>query len=81
MASFIVVTVNTLLVYVIRRFSLHEHHETQTKMNVSVAIKLTVARFLNSSVILVMTNKEPKTWFDGGDLVYDATILIMMMVF
>jgi hypothetical protein len=23
----------------------------------------------------------PRKWFDGGDLVYDATILIMMLVF
>mmetsp|Transcript_33747 Transcript_33747/g.52097 ORF Transcript_33747/g.52097 Transcript_33747/m.52097 type:complete len:370 (+) Transcript_33747:1480-2589(+) len=81
LASIIVVTVNTLLIYVIRRFSIYEHHETQTKMNVSVAIKLTIARFLNSSVILVLTNKDTTTWFDGGDLVYDATILIGLMTF
>ena len=81
LASFIVVFVNTVLIYVIRRFSIYEHHETQTKMNVSVAIKLTIARFLNSSVILVITNRDPKTWFDGGDLVYDASLLIMIMVF
>lgn len=81
MASFIVVFVNTSLVYIIRRFSLGERHETTTKMNVSVAIKLTVARFINSSVILVVVNSDANRWFDGGSLVYDATILITLMTF
>jgi len=48
-------------------------------MNVSVAIKLTIARFLNSSVILVIVNTEPKDWFKGGNLAYDAIILILLM--
>jgi hypothetical protein len=69
------------MVFIIRRFSLGEKHETLTKLNVSVAIKLTIARFLNSSVILVLTNGDPKKWFKGGSLAYDATILIIIMVF
>lgn len=58
-----------------------EKHETLTKLNVSVGIKLTIARFLNSSLILVLTNPNPKNWFKGGSLAYDATILILIMVF
>jgi hypothetical protein len=69
------------MVFIIRRFSMEEKHETLTKLNVSVAVKLTVARFLNSSVILVLTNGDPKDWFKGGSLAYDATILICIMVF
>ena len=64
-----------------RRFSKGENHDTQTKMNVSVAFKLTLGRFFNSSVLLVLVSTIPRKWFDGGDLVYDATILIMMLVF
>lgn len=56
-----------------------EKHETLTKLNVSVALKLTIARFLNSSVILVLTNGNPKNWFKGGSLAYDASILIFIM--
>jgi hypothetical protein len=64
---------------IVRKFSLTERHETLTKMNVSVAIKLTIARFLNSSVILVIVNTDPKDWFKGGSLAYDAIILMIMM--
>jgi hypothetical protein len=71
--------INAILVGVIRRFSLTEKHETVTKMNVSVAVKLTVARFLNNSVILVIANEDPKKWFRGGSLCYDAYILMLMM--
>lgn len=81
MASFAVSGANYGMVYIIRRFSLAEKHETLTKLNVSVAFKLTIARFLNSSIILVLTNGNPKNWFKGGSLAYDATILICIMVF
>jgi len=73
--------INNILVGLIRRFSLTERHETITKMNVSVAFKLTIARFLNNSVILVMANEDPKKWFRGGSLCYDAYILMLMMAF
>ena len=81
LASFSVSAANEGLKFIVRRFSLAEKHETLTKLNVSVAIKLTIARFINSSVILVITNGDPKNWFKGGSLAYDATILIAIMVF
>lgn len=81
LASMSVTFVNVALKFVIRRFSLNEGHETLTKLNVSVAIKLTIARFLNSSVILILTNDNPKEWFQGGNLVYDASLLIAIMAF
>ena len=81
LTSLIVMVVNILLRFVIRRYSLSEKHETATKMNVSVAIKLTIARFLNSSVTIILVNATPETWFQGGDLVYDASILIILLTF
>ena len=48
-------------------------------MNVSVAIKLSIARFINSSVILVVTNTTVKYWFNGGSLAQDAMILVIIM--
>ena len=79
MCSLSISVINYSLKLIVRRFSLSENHETLTKMNVSVAIKLTIARFLNSSVILVIVNTEPKNWFKGGNLAYDAIILILLM--
>jgi hypothetical protein len=58
-----------------------EKHETQTKLNVSVAFKLTIGRFINSSLVLVIINSNAEKWFNGGDLVYDATILIVLLAF
>jgi hypothetical protein len=81
MCSLSVSIANAAMILIIRRFSMSEKHETLTKLNVSVAIKLTIARFLNSSVILVITNGDPKGWFKGGSLAYDASLLILIMVF
>ena len=50
-------------------------------MNVSVALKLTLARFINSSAVLIIVNWAAEKWFDGGNLVYDATILIGILAF
>ena len=51
-----------------RRISRAEEHSTLTNLNVSVALKLTLARFLNSSLILVFVNNKPENWFKEGDL-------------
>ena len=80
-ASVVVVVINVFLQRVMRAFSLFEQHDTQTYMHVSVAIKLTICRFLNSTLVLVIVNNDPATWFNGGDLVYDATLLIGIMTF
>ena len=73
--------INDNLIRTIRRFTDFERHETITKINVSIAVKLTIARFLNTSVILLVTNKNTKGWFGGASLAYDATLLITIMAF
>jgi len=60
-----------------RRISMFESHDTQTGMNVSVALKLTLARFINSSLLAVFLYIETSKWYEGGDLVHNATILII----
>ena len=53
-------------------------------MNVNVAFKLTIARFLTSSIILVIVQSKAeyvKNWFEAGGLVEDASILIILMTF
>jgi len=71
--------INDNLIKTIRRFTDYEKHQTITKINVSVAVKLTFARFLNCSVILLTTNDNVKGWFGGASLAYDASILIAIM--
>ena len=73
--------INDNLVRTIRRFTDFERHSTITEINVSLAVKLSVARFLNTSVILLLTNKDTKGWFNSASLAYDATILISIMAF
>jgi hypothetical protein len=62
-----------------RRFSTLEEHSTLTNLNVSVAVKLTIARFLNSSLVLLFVNNDPLQWFKNGNLAYDATVLIALL--
>ena len=76
----VVIVVNALLLNVVRRFALFEKNHTQTSMNVSVAFKLTIARFINSSLVLVYANWDGD-WFKQGSLVYDATILCISLAF
>lgn len=76
-----VVVINTLMKFIVRIFTLQEKHETQTKMNVSVALKLTLARFVNSALILTIVNDNAENWFAPGNLAYDAQILIVIMSF
>lgn len=69
------------MIKVVRKFTDYEKHNTVTNINVSVAVKLTLARFLNTSIIIVLVNKDTKRWFNGGSVAYDATFLMMTMAF
>jgi len=58
----------------VRRFSLFERHHTYTEMQISIAFKLTVARFCNSTFVLLGANVitgdySSNKWFNGGNLV------------
>lgn len=81
LCSLFVIVVNALLLNIIRKFALFEKRHTLTQMNVSVAYKLTVARFINSSLVLVVANWNAENWFQAGNLVYDASILILSLAF
>jgi hypothetical protein len=79
LCSLAISIINDNLIKTIRKFTDYEKHQTITKINVSVAVKLTFARFLNCSVILLTTNTNTKGWFDGASLAYDASMLILIM--
>ena len=80
-ASLTILFVNDGLIRFVRRFSLFEKHQTVTKIDVSVALKLAIARFLNQSIILVLVNENTKRWFEGGSLASDASILMISGAF
>lgn len=57
-----------------------ERHSSITRLNVSVGVKLTLARFINSSLLIYIININVATqWFDRAGLVYDATVLMILM--
>ena len=65
---------NYLLVFIVNRFSLYERHHTYTEIHISIAFKLTVARFCNSTFVLLGANVitgdySSLNWFDNGNLV------------
>ena len=75
----VIALINVLLAFAMYMFSEKERTHTQTAMNVNIAFKLTLARFLNSSIILVIVQTHADQWFDAGGLVEDASILILLM--
>lgn len=82
MVSAVIAIMNVILRIVIRMITTYEKHETMTNLNISVAFKLTIARFLNSSLIILIFNwDKTKQWYNGGNLVYDATLLIVILLF
>ena len=79
--SFFVVFFNTLLGRVIRIFSAFEKHETYTKYNLSVAVKLTFAMFVNTALIPVLVNVNVEDWFTNAGLVVDAFYNLLSVCF
>jgi hypothetical protein len=62
-------------------FSAYEKHTTYSKYHLAVAIKLTIALFLNTGVIPILTNPEPKEWFTSSGLVTDVFYKILSVGF
>lgn len=77
LSSLFVVGVNKILLIIIRKFSLREKPITWTAYNMSVALKLTIGRFVNSALIPVIINSKFEKWFNEGGLVVDVTYLIV----
>lgn len=79
-SSIAIYVVNASLKFLIRRLTVKERHSSITRLNISVGLKLTMARFINSSLLLLIINFDGATkWFDRAGLVYDATVLMLLM--
>lgn len=80
-AAFVVLLVNVALRPIIGKLTDFERHSTFTEKNVSIAIKLTLARVINSSVIfLIVHGDSSEDWHEIGYLAYGATLLIAGML-
>jgi hypothetical protein len=81
LCSFIIVFVNMSLRTVVRAFSQMEKHETYTAYNLSVAFKLTMARFVNTSIVPIVVNLSVGRWFVDGGLVSDIFYVMISISF
>eukprot|EP00347_Sterkiella_histriomuscorum_P022863 403336874 len=81
LCSFIIVFTNICLRTVIRAFTQTEKHETYTAYNLSVAFKLTFARFINTSIVPIVVNVATSRWFVDGGLVSDIFYIMISISF
>jgi hypothetical protein len=73
--------INFSLKETIKSLTEYEYHRTHTAFNLSVGIKLTIARFVNSAIVPVIINKQKDKWFADGGLVFDIfTVMIMIAI-
>jgi hypothetical protein len=77
----VIVVVNIALRTVVRQLSIKEKHETYTAYNLSVAFKLTFARFINTSIVPVVVNLTADTWFVDGGLISDFFYIMLSIAF
>jgi len=68
------------MTFIVRVFSLSEKQSTKTDLNVSLAFKLTIMRFLNTSVIYMLVHTNASRWYQSGDLVSDVFSVLVFAV-
>lgn len=66
--STITVIINIVLDRIIRRLSKLEKHRTYTNYHLSVALKLMIATFVNTSMLPLFNNLKRKDWFTNNGL-------------
>ena len=76
-----VVGINFALLKVIREFTIRERHNTFTAYNLSVALKLTAARFINTAVIPIMVNFNFNEWMTETGLIVDVWSIFVAVAF
>ena len=81
LCSVVIVVINIMLRTVVRQLSIKENHETYTAYNLSVAFKLTYARFVNTSIVPIIVNVAHNKWFIDGGLVPDMFFIMISISF
>jgi hypothetical protein len=54
--AFVIILINNVLKWVVRYLTGKERHETYTAYNLSIALKLMLARFVNTAIVPVIIN-------------------------
>jgi len=71
-----------LITKVLTWLTVYELHDTVTSHNTSVAFKLLIVKFINSTLIPLSVNWDPKKWYENNGLITDAySILLSMSIF
>lgn len=79
--AFVIMCINFLLKITIKKLTTFENQRTHTAFNLSVAVKLTLARFVNSAIVPVIINIKSDKWFADGGLVFDVfTVMLMIAI-
>jgi len=79
--SFLTVLVNFILGWIIWRQTNRERHQTFSDYNTSTALKLSIAMFLNTGVIPILSNIPTSQWFTSGGLVAEVFYKLIMCFF
>ena len=80
--SLIITIINVFLLNIVRWLSRFEHDETNTAYNLSVALKLTVVRFVNTALVPLAVNRSAKTeWFNEGGLITNIFYIFLSISF
>ena len=80
-SAIIIFIINFLLKKAVRYLTFKERHESYSDYNLSVAIKLTILRFINTSIVPVIANIHSDKWFIEGGLVSDMLSIILIISF
>lgn len=73
----IVAIINSLMPIIMRQFSLWEKLETKTDLSLTLSFKLSLLKFLNTSVIFAAVHNKADDWFKSGNLVNDVFIVLI----
>lgn len=78
--AMIVAVINAIMPLVMRQFSLYERLESKTSMSLTLAFKLSLLKFLNTSVIYAIVHDSAESWFKSGDLITDVFSVLIFAV-
>jgi hypothetical protein len=73
--------INFVFGRIVRILSSYEVHETYTDYNLSVALKLTFTRFINTGIIPLVVHYNKEDWFKTSGLATDIFVISIAIAF
>ena len=78
-SSIVIANNNAILSKIVRYISKFERHETYTKFNLTIAIKLTACMLINTAAIPFIIKPNKEKWFRQNGLANDALLIVATM--